>query len=139
MQVLPELRVRMFLNVPRPYLDSTPQSELLQNFAIKFKTKEWPALKPPDIYYDRRALAASNHERASLHAKCIVVDEQRAFVTSANFTEAAQARNIEAGVLVVDSVFAKSLVRQFEAQAACCVVCLLIDPSHPSNAIRVGF
>ena len=36
-------------------------------------------------------------------------------VTSANFTEAAQERNIEAGVLVHDAGFARALRSQFEA------------------------
>ena len=52
--------------------------------------------------------------RAALHAKCIVVACSEAFVTSANFTEAAQDRNIEAGVLVRIPSFARSLVEQFE-------------------------
>ncbi|NCX99490.1 MAG: phospholipase, partial [Planctomycetia bacterium] len=36
--------------------------------------------------------------RASLHAKCVIVDRGRALVTSANFTDAAQRKNIEVGV-----------------------------------------
>jgi phosphatidylserine/phosphatidylglycerophosphate/cardiolipin synthase-like enzyme len=112
---LPELRVRMFLNVSRPYRDSTPEAELLKRFADKFRLEEWPGPKPPDVYYDRRALALDNTERASLHAKCIVIDQCKTLVTSANFTDAAQLRNIEAGVLVTDSNFARSLIGQFEA------------------------
>jgi phosphatidylserine/phosphatidylglycerophosphate/cardiolipin synthase-like enzyme len=38
-----------------------------------------------------------------LHAKCIVVDGRHALVTSANSTEAASQRTIEAGVLLVDT------------------------------------
>ena len=34
-----------------------------------------------------------------MHAKAIVVDNLRVFVTPANFTEAAHDRNIECGVL----------------------------------------
>jgi phosphatidylserine/phosphatidylglycerophosphate/cardiolipin synthase-like enzyme len=44
----------------------------------------------------------------------VVVDEERAFITSANFTEAAQERNIEAGVLLSIPGIAKSLCSQFE-------------------------
>ena len=36
-------------------------------------------------------------------------------ITSANFTEAAQVRNIEAGVLVRNEFLAKSLREQFES------------------------
>jgi phosphatidylserine/phosphatidylglycerophosphate/cardiolipin synthase-like enzyme len=52
--------------------------------------------------------------RAALHAKCVVIDRSTALVTSANFTEAAQERNIEAGALVSDVTFAGILVDQFD-------------------------
>jgi phosphatidylserine/phosphatidylglycerophosphate/cardiolipin synthase-like enzyme len=45
------------------------------------------------------------------------VDRRVAFVTSANFTEAAQTRNIEAGALVRDDGFARRLAEHFEALA----------------------
>jgi phosphatidylserine/phosphatidylglycerophosphate/cardiolipin synthase-like enzyme len=115
MHELPDLQVRMFLNVPRPYRDVTPEAELLKRFADKFRLEEWPGPRPPEVYYDGRALALGASEHASLHAKCIVVDEHKVLVTSANFTEAAQLRNIEAGIFVVDTNLARSLVRQFEA------------------------
>ena len=115
MRELPDLQVRMFLNVSRPYRDLTPEAELLKRFADRFRLDEWPGPRPPEVYYDRRALSLGDSEHTSLHAKCIVVDECRTLVTSANFTEAAQIRNIEAGVFVVDSNLARSLVRQFEA------------------------
>jgi phosphatidylserine/phosphatidylglycerophosphate/cardiolipin synthase-like enzyme len=53
-------------------------------------------------------------KRASLHAKCIVIDEDRAFITSANFTEAAHERNIEAGTVITDTIFARGLKSQFD-------------------------
>ncbi len=37
---------------------------------------------------------------ASLHAKCAIADGRQAFVSSANFTDAAMERNLEAGYLV---------------------------------------
>jgi phosphatidylserine/phosphatidylglycerophosphate/cardiolipin synthase-like enzyme len=123
MHELPDLQVRMFLNVPRPYRDSTPEAELLKRFADKFRQEEWPGPRPPVIYYDRRALASGRSEHFSLHAKCIVADEHKAFVTSANFTEAAQIRNIETGVLITDSNFARSLVGQFEALVSNGLLC----------------
>jgi phosphatidylserine/phosphatidylglycerophosphate/cardiolipin synthase-like enzyme len=115
MHELPDLQVRMFLNVQRPYRDVTPEAELLKRFASKFRLEEWPGPRPPEVYYDGRALALGASDHASLHAKCIVVDEHKVLVTSANFTEAAQLRNIEAGIFVVDTNLARSLVRQFEA------------------------
>ena len=39
-------------------------------------------------------------------------------MTSANFTEAAQERNIEVGALLSDASFARALVRQIDALVA---------------------
>jgi phosphatidylserine/phosphatidylglycerophosphate/cardiolipin synthase-like enzyme len=55
----------------------------------------------------------------SLHAKCIVVDNEQVFVSSANFTEAAQNRNIEVGLLVRSAVLSERLSRFFEALVDC--------------------
>lgn len=66
------------------------------------------------VHYDPGSLAEPGTKRAVLHAKCVVADDTRAFVTSANFTEAAQQRNIEVGVLLHDAEVARSLVAKFE-------------------------
>lgn len=50
-----------------------------------------------------------------LHAKYIVVDNEYVFVSSANFTEAAQNRNVEVGLLVRSAVLSERLTRFFEA------------------------
>jgi phosphatidylserine/phosphatidylglycerophosphate/cardiolipin synthase-like enzyme len=120
---IPDLRVRMFLNVPRPFRDVTPEHELLKRFADKFRLNEWPGDRLPEFYYDRRTLDTEDYDRSSLHAKCVVIDERKALVTSANFTEAAQARNIEAGVFIGDPKFARSLVRQFDALVSNGLLC----------------
>ncbi len=67
------------------------------------------------MYYDPRSLELAAGKRASLHAKCVVVDRQVAFVSSANFTEAAQERNIEVGVLLRVPALAEQLSRHFQA------------------------
>ena len=100
MDANPELSVTMFLNIARGYRDTTIASELIRRFADDFKNKQWPGSRFPKVYFDPRALSAVEAKRASLHAKCVVVDGQRVFITSANFTEAAQERNLEIGVLV---------------------------------------
>jgi hypothetical protein len=46
-------------------------------------------------------------------AKCVAVDSQRAFISSANFTLRAHDRNIETGVLVTDPHFAMLLDKQW--------------------------
>lgn len=53
--------------------------------------------------------------RASWHAKCVVVDDEVAFITSANFTDWAQERNVEAGALIRSRAFATQLRLQFDA------------------------
>ena len=65
----------------------------------------------PALYYDPRPLL---EERANLHAKCIVVDDRVALVTSANFTDRGQHRNIEVGMVIRDVAFARRLVGQFK-------------------------
>jgi phosphatidylserine/phosphatidylglycerophosphate/cardiolipin synthase-like enzyme len=114
MEEVPKLRIRIFLNVPRPGQIELSESQILEHFAQTFRTIQWPGRTLPDLFYDPRSLLENPSERASLHAKCVVVDEERAFITSANFTEAAHERNIEAGVLLSVPGIAKALCSQFE-------------------------
>ncbi|HYN42175.1 MAG TPA: DISARM system phospholipase D-like protein DrmC [Thermoanaerobaculia bacterium] len=113
MEELPELRVLLFLNVPAPGGKELDPDAVARDYFREFLKKNWPAGRQPELYYDPRSLAAKADERGVLHAKCIVVDGRIALVTSANFTEAAHARNIEAGVVVHDAAFATSLEQQF--------------------------
>jgi phosphatidylserine/phosphatidylglycerophosphate/cardiolipin synthase-like enzyme len=116
MAALPELSVRMFLNVARPPGSQATADQLLRAFVERFVAEDWPAgARLPQVFYDPRALSETPGPRAALHAKCLVVDDCRAFVSSANFTEAAQQRNIEAGALVDDPAFACALRDQFES------------------------
>lgn len=113
----PSLAVRMFLNVHRPYGDTRGDAELLRLFAEDFLAHQWPGSARPEVFYDPRALSSAPGPRACLHAKCIVIDDEHALVTSANFTEAALERNIEAGVLIHSPAFARQIVAQFETLA----------------------
>jgi phosphatidylserine/phosphatidylglycerophosphate/cardiolipin synthase-like enzyme len=69
----------------------------------------------PTVYFDPRTMSANPSSRASWHAKCVLVDDRVSFVTSANFTEWAQLRNVEAGVLVRNAHFTRQLRAQFDA------------------------
>jgi phosphatidylserine/phosphatidylglycerophosphate/cardiolipin synthase-like enzyme len=113
----PTLRVRLCLDVSRPTGDTSDASEILGRFAHRFRTQEWPGRRLPEVLYDPRALAAEVARRVSLHAKCVVADEARAFVSSANFIEAAFVRNVEIGVLIDVPAVARELVRYLEALA----------------------
>ncbi len=114
MDELSSLNVRMFLDIQRPIGDSTIDDIVIRRFLRRFKTQEWPAGKRlPDLFYDPRSLQAGSKQRACLHAKCIVVDHRIAFVSSANFTEAAQERNIEVGLLVRSPAVSRQLTTHF--------------------------
>lgn len=115
MKNIPELKVRLFLNIKRPYRDrNTSDATLLRKFAESFRHEIWPGDRLPEVFYEPQSLSNSNDSLTCLHAKCVVVDDERVFVTSANFTEAAHERNIEAGVLLSDATSAKTMRAQFE-------------------------
>lgn len=114
----PSLDVRLAVNVGRDGDYFTSEHGILNQFAERFWQNHWPWPRRPRVYYDPRALSADSKICASLHAKCIVIDDEIAFVTSANFTEWAQERNLEAGVLIRDACFARSLRNQFESLMA---------------------
>ncbi|WP_438006395.1 DISARM system phospholipase D-like protein DrmC [Sorangium sp. So ce321] len=96
---------------------SAPSLHTADSFATKiidnFLREVWTfGLPKPDMYYDPRT-AMPGPPWASLHAKCIVVDEERTLITSANFTDRGQTRNIEAGVLIEDGPFAEEVSAQW--------------------------
>jgi len=117
MEQIPELPVKLYLDIQRPHHDQSSPAELVRVFAERFVRQEWPGRQLPKLYYDPRSLEADQTKRTSLHAKCVVVDNEEAFVSSANFTEAAQTRNIEVGVLLRSSSFARKLTNHFESLA----------------------
>ena len=107
MRERPGLEVELFMNQPkdieiRDYLDD-------------FARRHWPeGTRLPAMYFDPEA-TREGAKQTTLHAKCVVVDDRWAFVTSANFTEAAQERNIEAGVLLDHPRIAEALAGRFRA------------------------
>lgn len=111
----PAFRVVLCFDIARPRNDASLDSEIVRRFAHDFRKRHWPWESLPELFYDPRALDLDSRRRATLHAKCVVTDRSRALITSANFTEAAQRRNIEAGVLVSDRSLCERLVGYFEA------------------------
>ena len=114
MDAEPDLRVRLFVNIHRKQWDDTADAVLLREFADTFQHDLWPGKRLPETFYDPRSLDTEGKARACLHAKCIVIDDHRALITSANFTEAAHKRNIEAGTVITDSILARALRAQFD-------------------------
>lgn len=116
MEELPHLKVRMFLDVQRGPGDTSATREITRRFADRFRTKQWPAQRRlPEVFFDPRALATDSRKKACLHAKCVVVDRKDLFVSSANFTEAAQERNLEVGLLIHSPFLAERLQLYFDS------------------------
>lgn len=114
----PGLEVRMFLDISRKPGDTSIPGAIVQQFVQRFRSEEWPnESRLSLVFYDPRALSPDWQERASMHAKCVVADGRRVFVSSANFTEAAQERNVEIGVLF-ESVAAAARINRFFAALA---------------------
>jgi PLD-like domain len=115
MDANPALDVRIFTNIPRAWKEGRSDSELVRIFAEGFRGEQWSGKRLPKVLYDPRALSTARGPRSCLHAKCLIVDDQRTLITSANFTEAAMDRNIEVGVLIDDPGFSARLRAQFDA------------------------
>jgi phosphatidylserine/phosphatidylglycerophosphate/cardiolipin synthase-like enzyme len=101
---------------------NAPSAAAVDAFASRhiaeFLRDNWPFGPPyPSVYYDPQS-AVVGPPWVSLHAKCVVVDDARAFITSANFTNRGQTRNLEVGVLIDDRTFAEKLAGQWRALVA---------------------
>lgn len=109
------LHVRLYLDVQRTNGDTSMPEEILRRFSGRFRSTQWPLARPlPELYFDPRSVALDRSKAGSLHAKCVVVDSQRVFISSANFTEAAQERNIEIGLLLDSPILANRVAEFFE-------------------------
>lgn len=113
-KLCPQLRIIFYVDVPRRAGDTTTSDGIILRYAEDFRTRHWPWQPFPEVYYDPRALETDSHSRASLHAKVVVVDRSKLFLTSANFTEAAQNRNIEMGLLSHAAYLAEQVAAYFE-------------------------
>lgn len=113
MTQVPGLEVNLILNVARKYGDRTQVDDLLEGARQEF-AKNWPWQLRPVVWYFPESLHMNAMDRASMHAKFVIADEERCFITSANFTEAAQKKNIEVGVELSNSHEPKTLSRYFK-------------------------
>ena len=110
----PQLRIIFHVDVPRRSGDTSAPDAIVLRYAEEFRQRHWPWQPFPEVYFDPRALSTDSHTRASLHAKVVVVDRTKLFLTSANFTEAAQQRNIEMGLLSHAPYLAEQVASYFE-------------------------
>ncbi len=115
MEEHPDLDVKLFLNISRPDRDTTASEILISQYTQRFKDSQWPTgCRLPEVYYDPRSVDDEKPVRSSLHAKCVVVDAKQVFVSSANFTEAGQQRNIEVGLSIQSEWLAQRIIRHFK-------------------------
>jgi hypothetical protein len=116
MKALPQLHVRMFLDIQRSLNDASTPGECIRRFNSRLVGTQWPGDRPiPTIYFYPSSLEFETGKRACLHAKCVVIDGVISFISSANFTEAAHERNIEVGVLIRSSLIADRITRHFDS------------------------
>ena len=101
------------IDIRRQRGDTSLDREVVRRFANEFVRDEWPGNRLPLVFYDPRSLEPTGWTASSMHAKCVVIDGQEALVTSANFTEAAQERNIELGLLVDSHAIAQRIEEHF--------------------------
>ncbi|MCG8556469.1 MAG: DISARM system phospholipase D-like protein DrmC [Proteobacteria bacterium] len=107
------VRASFFVDIKQPQGETDPPERHAEEALAKFLQDNWPFGPPyPRLYYDKRAIQPPP-PYSILHAKCVVIDGERAFVSSANFTMQGQERNIEVGVLLHDRAFAGHLARQW--------------------------
>ncbi len=110
----PNFRVRILLDLTHKRgPKKLPFAAVAPDFIEQFKEHQWPGERLPEIWDYREGF--ERNDAGVLHSKVILVDRKTAYVTSANFTEAAQDRNIEAGVLVQNAHFAGRLQGYFES------------------------
>lgn len=107
------LSATLLLNIQRSKGDTSAPNEIVRRFADRFWSKDWPGSSRPRVFYDPRALEVGTGGSV-LHAKAVVVDNETAFITSANLTEAALDRNIELGLLVRDRQVAMTVAGHFQ-------------------------
>ncbi len=112
MEEVPELHVTLLLNIDRGRHETSSPDDVVRRFADRFWTKDWPGSTRPRVFYDPRSVDPD--VPGVLHAKAVVADDKRVFVTSANFTAAALDHNIELGFLVRDRPLALSVVKHLQ-------------------------
>lgn len=113
-------RVRIIVDLsPERKSKEEPLPIVENRFKRRFLDKCWPGKKEPELWFDPRPFADGTNEGGVMHAKTLIIDKTATLITSANFTEAAHQRNIEAGVLLRNSHEVTRLRRYFEGLMEC--------------------
>ena len=98
----PHFKVRFIVDLSHQRQHAAESLPIVANrFKTNFLSNLWPGNRQPEFWHDPRVFDEEDRKTAGvMHAKVVIIDSEAALVTSANFTEAAQNRNIEAGVIV---------------------------------------
>jgi phosphatidylserine/phosphatidylglycerophosphate/cardiolipin synthase-like enzyme len=101
-----------------------------------FDKQVWPWPAKPEAYVDKRLLQART-EHCLQHAKVVIADadtpQASALVTSANFSEAAQRHNFEAGWLVREPWRADMVNKHFQQLVGAGLFVELHGRAEPAN------
>jgi phosphatidylserine/phosphatidylglycerophosphate/cardiolipin synthase-like enzyme len=111
-----DFKVRFIVDLSHQRRDQAEPLPIVANrFKAKFLADYWSGKREPEFWYDPRFFTEKDKSLSGvMHAKVVIIDREVALVTSANFTEAAQNRNMEAGVIVRQSNQVVRLRNYFE-------------------------
>ena len=98
----PTFKARFIVDLSHQRQHATEALPIVANrFKVNFLGNYWSGNREPEFWHDPRVFEEDDRTRTGvMHAKVVIIDSEAALVTSANFTEAAQNRNIEAGVII---------------------------------------
>lgn len=117
----PAFKVRFIVDLSHQRRSPTEALPIVANrFRNNFLSDYWPGTRQPEFWHDHRVFGDGDRKTVGvMHAKVVIIDAAAALVTSANFTGAAQSRNIEAGVVVRLPHQIASLRSYFEGLIKC--------------------
>lgn len=112
----PKFMVRLIVDLSHQRQHATEPLPIVANrFKKNFLNDAWEGTREPEFWHDPRVFEEQDRKKAGvMHAKVVIIDSEAALVTSANFTEAAQNRNIEAGLIVRHPLHVSRLRSFFE-------------------------
>jgi phosphatidylserine/phosphatidylglycerophosphate/cardiolipin synthase-like enzyme len=115
-----DFKVRFIVDLSHQRRDQAEPLPIVANrFKAKFLADYWSGSREPEFWHDPRDFNEPDRSKSGvMHAKVVIIDSTAALVTSANFTEAAQNRNIEAGTLVRNSNQVSKLKSYFKGLIA---------------------
>jgi hypothetical protein len=112
----PDFKVRFVVDVSHERKSATEAMPLVANrFRRRFLETCWSGVAAPELFHDPRPFAEDESLGGVQHSKIVLIDRCAALVTSANFTQAAQSKNIEAGFLTRDRHQVERIADYFDA------------------------